>query len=62
MKKIKAQSIIEYVAVVIIVLGALVAMRIYFQRAVNERARQTADIFGGGEQYQPGVTTQTNYH
>ncbi|MCX5711223.1 MAG: hypothetical protein NT060_04640 [Candidatus Omnitrophica bacterium] len=58
---IRGQSLIEYVALVLIVLGAFISMRIFLQRAFHERARETADTFGQGEQYEPGVTRITNY-
>ncbi|MCX5709633.1 MAG: hypothetical protein NT088_02755 [Candidatus Omnitrophica bacterium] len=57
---IRAQGLIEYVALVLIVLGAFIGMRIFLQRAFHERARETADTFGQGEQYEPGVTQITN--
>lgn len=48
----------EFVALVIVVLGAFIGMRIFLQRAFHERSRETADVFGQGEQYQPGVTRE----
>jgi len=56
----KAQSLLEYAALIIIVLGAFLAMRVYFQRAMHERSRQSADVLGQGEQYEPGVTVESN--
>lgn len=57
----KAQSFIEYAGLIIIVTGALMAMYIYFQRAYQERVRQSADTFGQGEQYEVnGLTGVTN--
>jgi hypothetical protein len=35
------------------------AMRVYFTQAVQEKYRQTGDVFGEGEQYARGVTTVT---
>ncbi len=39
MKKIKTQSIIEYIALVLIVSGAMAAMLFYIQRALDVRVR-----------------------
>jgi Flp pilus assembly pilin Flp len=52
----KAQSILEYVAVIGIIAAVLIVMGVYYKRAVQGRYRQAGDVFGGGEQYQPGVT------
>ena len=57
--KIKSQAFLEYTVLIIIAAAALLAMRIYFMRAVQEKYRQSADVFGEGEQYAPGVTQVT---
>ena len=57
----KAQSFLEYAVVIIIVAAVVVAMRVYFVRAMQEKFRQSADVFGEGEQYHEGVTSVTNY-
>jgi len=58
-KKInKAQSVLEYTILIVIVVAALLAMRIYMLRAVQEKYRQSGDVFGEGEQYERGVTEQ----
>ncbi|MBM3245386.1 MAG: hypothetical protein FJZ15_06310 [Candidatus Omnitrophica bacterium] len=54
------QSTTEYVFLIVILAVALVAMRVYFVRAVQEKYRQGADVFGEGEQYATGVTGVTN--
>lgn len=43
-----------------IVVGALIAMRIYMARSMQEKIRQTANVFGSGEQYEKGVTQVTD--
>lgn len=58
--KQKAQSTIVYVALVALVATALVVVGIYVRRAHQGRARDSADVFGGGAQYDPGVTTVTS--
>lgn len=55
-KNKQAQSVLEYAVLIIIVVAALLAMRIYMLRAVQEKYRQSADVFGEGEQYESEVT------
>lgn len=55
-KKNKAQSFLEYSILIVIVAIALFCMKLYFGRAVQEKYRQSADVFGEGEQYATGVT------
>jgi len=59
-RKNKSQSFIQYAILIAIVVGALIAMRVFIIRAVQEKYRQSADVFGQGEQYAKGVTTVTN--
>jgi len=47
----KAQSIIEYIAVIIVIVAVLIAMGVYYKRSLQQRYRQAADVLGGGEQY-----------
>lgn|GEM_PF-1830356 len=47
----------EYAVLFALVAAALVGMRVFFTRAVQEKFRQSADVFGGGEQYSPGRTS-----
>jgi hypothetical protein len=49
-KKNRAISIIEYCAIIGIVVAALIGIEIYFKRAICGRWRQAADIFGFGRQ------------
>lgn len=46
----------EYAVFIVVLAAALMAIRIYFLRAVQEKYRQSADVFGGGDQYERGVT------
>lgn len=55
-KNKQAQSFLEYAILIIIVVAALLAMRIYMLRAVQEKYRQNGDVFGEGEQYESEVT------
>jgi len=59
-KKVKSQSFLEYAVLIGVVVGVLIAMRVYMVRAVQERYRESADVFGSGEQYAKGVTQVTN--
>jgi len=49
-KKNRAISMIEYCAIIAIVVGALVGIQIYLKRAICGSWRQTADVFGFGRQ------------
>jgi Flp pilus assembly pilin Flp len=49
--KNRAQSIIEYVIIVSVVAAAVVAMQIYFKRAVNARLEELK------QEYVPKVVT-----
>jgi Flp pilus assembly pilin Flp len=52
-----AQTMVEYAILFIVVAGALFAMKTFVGRALHERYRQSADVFGGGDQY---VKNETN--
>lgn len=53
----KAQSTIEYIAVLIVIISVFIAMGVYYKRGVQARFRQAGDVLGGGEQYTPAVVT-----
>lgn len=48
----KAQSAIEYAALIAIAVGALLAFSVYFKRASQGRMKQAADTYGDGMQYE----------
>ncbi|MBU1998268.1 MAG: hypothetical protein ABIG46_00735 [Candidatus Omnitrophota bacterium] len=52
----KAQSTLEYAVLIIVIAGALIAMKGYLDRAVQEKYRQGADVWGEGGQYAKGIT------
>ncbi len=54
-KKVKAQSILEYAMVIVCIAGALLAMQIYVKRSIQGRVRNAADEVG--EQYSAKNTT-----
>ena len=49
----KAQSIVEYTVVLLLLIGIMLTAGAYFKRSLQGRYRQAGDIFGGGEQYTP---------
>jgi len=46
----KAQSTLEYIAVVIAIIGVFMAIQKYYQRSLQGTFRQAGDAIGGGEQ------------
>ena len=50
----KAQSSLEFCILIVIIIGALIAMQVYIKRAIQGRLRLAADDIG--EQYSPGNT------
>lgn len=50
----KAQSVIEYAAVIFCIVAALLAMQTYIKRSLQGRLRQAGDNIG--QQYSPGNT------
>jgi Flp pilus assembly pilin Flp len=55
-RKGRAQSFTEFALLIALIAMALIAMRVFMVRAIQERFRQSIDVFGQGEQYQKGVT------
>jgi len=56
-KKNKAQSTLEYAVLIAVVVGALVAIQVYFKRGVQGKLRDSADQIG--EQYSAGKMSST---
>lgn len=50
----KGQSFIEYSALIVVVILALIAMQSYVKRGIQGKLRESADSIGG--QYEPGKT------
>lgn len=59
-KNKQAQLLLEYAVLIALVAAALIAMQVYFRRSVQEKYRQSADVFGQGEQYAKGATGVTD--
>ena len=56
----KAQTTIEYSFLIVIIIGALIAMNLYFKRGIQGRWKQAID--GLGDQYDPGhMLTEMRY-
>ncbi|MFA5411441.1 MAG: hypothetical protein WC321_06275 [Candidatus Omnitrophota bacterium] len=55
-KQNRAQAYLEYAVLIALVALALIAIRKYFLQSVQERYRQSADVFGEGAQYAEGIT------
>ena len=49
----RSQSIIEYIAVITVLVVVFIAMGAYYKRGLQARFRQSADVMGSGEQYTP---------
>ncbi|MFC1631571.1 hypothetical protein ACFL1I_07845 [Candidatus Omnitrophota bacterium] len=53
----KGSSILEYVALIVLLIAAFLLMEKYVKRSLCDRWRSAGDIFGGGRQYLPNVTS-----
>lgn len=53
----RGQSTLEYAILIAVVVGGLITMQTYVKRAVQGRARDSADDIGG--QYSPGYVEST---
>jgi hypothetical protein len=56
----QAQSLIAYVVLISVTAAVIVSLRAYMVRIVQAKFRQSADVFGQGEQYARGVTLVSN--
>jgi len=52
----RGQHVLEYAVLVAVVAAALVVMQRYVKGALQARWKASADVFGYGQQYEPGVT------
>ena len=53
-KKRKGQSSVEYAVLIIVIIGALLAIQVYIKRGVQGRLKSATDDIG--DQYSPGNT------
>ena len=56
----KAQSILEYSVLLIIIIASLAIMGYYLRNAFSGKMREGADSIGQGEVYRPGNTVVSN--
>ncbi len=54
----RGQSMIDYVILTAIVIAVLLIMGYYVRNSLCGKFRESADVFGGGEVYEPSVTTR----
>lgn len=53
----KGQSVLEYAILIMVVVGALLAMQWYIQRGMQGKLKESADEISAGSQYAPTKTT-----
>jgi uncharacterized protein (UPF0333 family) len=53
----KGQSTLEYAIIITVVIGALLAMQIYFKRGLQGKLKESSDNIG--QQYSAGLTTSS---
>ncbi len=56
-RKIKGQSTLEFAILIVIIIGALLAIQVYIKRGIQGRLRSAADDIG--DQFSPGNTNYT---
>lgn len=56
MQNKRAFLTLEYSILILVITAALVAMAAYLRTNIQERYRQGGNVFGEGEQYEPGKT------
>ena len=61
LKKFNAQSTLEYMTLLIVLMAALIVFSKYIMQAFMGRWRATGESFGMGMQFQPGSTLQCRY-
>ncbi|MDD3374216.1 MAG: hypothetical protein PHY73_00640 [Candidatus Omnitrophica bacterium] len=57
-KNKKASSVVEYSVLILLFIGAMIAMRHQIHRSFFGRWKETADRFGYGQQYDPAKTLE----
>ena len=50
----RGQSTLEYAVLIVVIIGALVAVQVYLKRGIQGRMRESSDQIG--EQFSPGYT------
>jgi Flp pilus assembly pilin Flp len=52
----KGMAALEYGILVVMIVLALMTLQTGVRRAISAKWRTAGDVFGGGRQYEPGVT------
>jgi hypothetical protein len=55
LKKMKAQSTLEYAIIIAVVVAGMVAMQVYLRRGISGKMRTSADSIG--DQFDPATST-----
>lgn len=55
---VTGQAMLDYVILTAIVIAVLLIMGYYVRNSLSGKLRESADVFGGGEVYEPSVTTR----
>ena len=50
----RGQSTLEYAVLIVVIIGALIAVQVYLKRGIQGRMRESSDQIG--EQFSPGYT------
>jgi hypothetical protein len=56
----RGQSVLEFTVLIVIVIGAFIAMQLYVKRGIQGRWKNTIDDFG--DQYDPRLTNSNVVH
>lgn len=60
-KKKQAQAVLEYVVLLLFVIGAILVFQKYVARSISGRWKAVGDTFGSGRQFDPNRTAQCAY-
>ena len=52
----KAQSSIFYITLISLIAAGVIRMSMYLRQSIQGKIKESADVFGGGVQYESGVT------
>lgn len=60
-KDANASSVIEYIVMILLVVGGMAVMQPFIARALNGTWKKSGETFGYGRQYQAGKTAECAY-
>jgi len=61
LKRKKGQSILEYITIISLLIGAILVLQKYVARAISGRFKGAGDSWGYGRLYDPDKTTECIY-